>query len=81
MAELPQPVNIDGKDARPNRSDRWYLDIGEEWLARAARLPGKSLHLAIALHLSQAPRTAAKWCSATWRPGDLASTAMQRIER
>jgi len=49
MAELSQPVDIDGKDRGANKSDRWYLDIGEEWLARAARLPGKSLHLAIGL--------------------------------
>ena len=51
MAELTEPIDVDGKARRAFKSVRLYLDIGGDWLASAARLPGKSLHLAIGLQL------------------------------
>lgn len=51
MAELTEPIDVDGEAQRAFGSVRLCFDIGGDWLASAARLPGKSLHLAIGLQL------------------------------
>ena len=49
MAELTEPFDANGDERGVNKRVGYPHDACEDWLALAARLPGKSLHLATVL--------------------------------
>ena len=49
MAELTEPFDANEEERGANKRVGYHHDGYEDWLAQAARLPGKSLHLATAL--------------------------------
>ncbi len=49
MADLADPIDGDCIGNRPNNFALEHLDFSQRWLTKAARLPGRSLHLAVAL--------------------------------
>lgn len=51
MVELTTPVAGGGRGDAADDFDLRRMRVGQEWIARAARLPGRSLHLAVALQL------------------------------
>ena len=50
MSELREPVNRDRK-IHPAKGNNCRLPHHSDWLEQAARLPGKCMHLAVALQL------------------------------
>ena len=51
MAELTEPIDVEGELRWTNTFECQCLDVAGDWLACAMRLPGKSLHLAVGLLL------------------------------
>jgi hypothetical protein len=49
MAKLTEPFDANGDESGANKRARYHHATRKDWLARALRLPGKSLHLATVL--------------------------------